>query len=66
VYQDAVARPAGLDAAWQLALTSLGDSQGLPQLALIRMQGKHDDAEFKVEAFVAEAGDSPGHRGDAK
>jgi hypothetical protein len=63
VYQDAIARSTGLDAAWELALTSLGDPQGLPHLALVRMQGKHDDAELKVEALVAEARDSPTDRG---
>jgi nucleoside phosphorylase len=66
VYQDAVARPTGLDAAWELTLASLGDAHGLPQLALIRMQGRHDDAEFKVEALVAEARDTPADRGDTK
>ena len=55
VYRDEAASPTGAGAAWELVLTSLGDPQGLPRLALIRMQGKHDDAELAVEALVTGA-----------
>jgi hypothetical protein len=53
VYRDEAANPAGAGAEWELAFTALGDPQGLPRLALIRMQGEHDDAELAIEALLA-------------
>jgi len=55
VYRDeAAANLAEAGAEWELALTALGDPQGVPRLALIRMQGQHSDAELAVERLLAD------------
>jgi nucleoside phosphorylase len=64
VYRDEAASSAGASAAWELVFTSLGEPQGLPRLALIRMQGKHDDAELAIEALVKGASQDGSTRGD--
>jgi hypothetical protein len=65
VYQDDAANPAGAGVEWELALTALGDPQGVPRLALIRMQGQHEDDELSIEALLRGVLQDPS-RGDAR
>jgi hypothetical protein len=67
VYRDEAANPTGPNAEWELTLMSLGDPNGLPRLALVRMQGEHDDATVALEALLNRIlGDAPPSRGDAR
>jgi len=67
VYRDEAANPVGADAEWELAFTALGDLQGVPRLALVRMQGEHDDAELAIEALVRGLLQNVSHsRGDTR
>jgi nucleoside phosphorylase len=54
VYRDQSADPAVSGAEWELALTGLGDSDGVPGLALIRMQGKRVKSEGEIEVLLSE------------
>lgn len=56
VYRDTdrAANPDEAGVEWELAVTALGDPRGVPRLALVRMQGKHGDAELAIEALVTE------------
>lgn len=66
VYRDEAAGPLEPSAAWELALTSLGGQSGLPDLVLIRMQGKRTAAEIDLERLVAGASRDVSTRGDVK
>jgi hypothetical protein len=67
VYRDEAANPQGPSVEWELTLTALGDSNGLPHLALVRMQGEHDDATVALEALLTRMlEDAPPSRGDAR
>jgi hypothetical protein len=52
---------------WELAVTALGAAEGVPRLALIRMQGEHDDAELAIEALLTGVlQNAAPHRGDSR
>jgi len=60
---DKAANPDDASAEWELVVTALGDPEGVPRLTLVRMQGKHDDAELAIEALVAEVLRDPSRGG---